>query len=514
MPSAIRINAGGNTFTASGSRQFIADTYYGGIDRTGFISSGDILNTTDDVLYRTERSATSFNYSIPVQNGTVNVVLHFAETWWGAPGRGTGGAGKRMFNVDIEGSRKLTNYDIYAKAGGAMKAMQETIPITVTDGMLNINFLSGSADMPQVSAIEVLPQTGVVNSAPVLAAIGNKSVTLGQTLSFTASATDADAGQAKTFLLVSAPTGATINAATGVFTWKPATAGIFTFTVKVTDDGSPALSDEKQLTVTVTDATPPSTVRINSGGPAASTAIGDFAADAYSTGATGTYSTSSDVLYQTYRRSSTVGGSFGYSIPVANGTYTVKLHFAEIYHTAAGKRKFNVTAEGAAWLSNYDIFAAAGASKRAVTAIKTVTVSDGFLTLNFASLIDRACVSAIQVLPQTASLAAVATAELSAGDASGDLVNKEEEKASLMVYPNPNPGDKVVIEMSDFGKNEEATLVLYDVRGRAIQTKTVVADENGFIHTNMLFNSILSRGVYMITATSETTKVSAKLVVW
>jgi hypothetical protein len=61
VTNAARINSGGVAFTASGNRQFVADTYFGGTDRTFSISGGDILNTTDDVLYRTERSAPSFN---------------------------------------------------------------------------------------------------------------------------------------------------------------------------------------------------------------------------------------------------------------------------------------------------------------------------------------------------------------------------------------------------------------------------------------------------------------------
>jgi hypothetical protein len=56
----------------------------------------------------------------------------------------------------MEGSRKLTNYDIFAAAGGALRANQITFPVTVTDGLLNIDFLTGAADQPRVSAIEVV----------------------------------------------------------------------------------------------------------------------------------------------------------------------------------------------------------------------------------------------------------------------------------------------------------------------------------------------------------------------
>jgi len=152
----IRINAGGADFTTATKKLFIADKYYAGIDRTSSIASGDILNTTNDVFYRSGRCSPSFSYNIPVANGNVDVILHFAEIYYGAPGK-NGGKGSRQFHVNMEGSRKLTNFDIFAAAGGAMRAYQQTFPVTVTDGVLNIDFLSGAADLPRVSAIEVLP---------------------------------------------------------------------------------------------------------------------------------------------------------------------------------------------------------------------------------------------------------------------------------------------------------------------------------------------------------------------
>ncbi|HYE13182.1 MAG TPA: DNA/RNA non-specific endonuclease, partial [Pyrinomonadaceae bacterium] len=94
-----------------------------------------------------------------------------------------------------------------------------------------------------------------VNQAPVLSAIADQTVIVGGTLVFAASATDGDApAQALTYSLVGAPAGASINSSTGVVTWAPtlAQAGqVHTFGVRVTDDGSPALSDEKAVRVGV-----------------------------------------------------------------------------------------------------------------------------------------------------------------------------------------------------------------------------------------------------------------------
>ena len=105
---------------------------------------------------------------------------------------------------------------------------------------------------------------GDVNVAPVLAAIGNQSVNEGATLSFTASATDADLpAQSLTFSLdaASLALGMTIDANTGVFSWTPSEAqGGLTpsVTITVTDNGTGNLVDSETFTITVGDVnTPP-----------------------------------------------------------------------------------------------------------------------------------------------------------------------------------------------------------------------------------------------------------------
>lgn len=95
--------------------------------------------------------------------------------------------------------------------------------------------------------VAVSPATPT-NTPPVLASIAAQSATTGQTLTFTASATDADNDTLSYFLDPTAPTGATINATSGVFTWTPTTAGNFAFPVLVTDGTDSAFQN---VTVTV-----------------------------------------------------------------------------------------------------------------------------------------------------------------------------------------------------------------------------------------------------------------------
>jgi len=96
--------------------------------------------------------------------------------------------------------------------------------------------------------------TTVVNHAPVLDSIPNKTVQLPNTLKFKATASDVDTMQTRTFSLINAPAGAAINASTGLFTWTPAATGTYYATIRVTDNGSPALYDEQTFTIKVKPA--------------------------------------------------------------------------------------------------------------------------------------------------------------------------------------------------------------------------------------------------------------------
>ena len=85
----------------------------------------------------------------------------------------------------------------------------------------------------------------VIVYAPTLASIANRTVNVGQTIGFTASATDNDPTRTLTFSLVGAPGAATIGAASGVFSWRPGVAyanTTNTIVVKVSDNSNPAVT--------------------------------------------------------------------------------------------------------------------------------------------------------------------------------------------------------------------------------------------------------------------------------
>ncbi len=97
----------------------------------------------------------------------------------------------------------------------------------------------------------------VANSAPALAAVADLYAYPGEMIAFTATATDAESAfQTLTFSLdPGAPAGATISTNGNLFWVIPAsmTSGAVNATIRVTDDGSPALDDAGTFTLSISD---------------------------------------------------------------------------------------------------------------------------------------------------------------------------------------------------------------------------------------------------------------------
>jgi hypothetical protein len=93
-------------------------------------------------------------------------------------------------------------------------------------------------------------------------------------------------------------------------------------------------------------------------------------------------------------------GAFAYALAVPNGTYTVRLGFAELYVTAAGQRLFDIAVQGQKLETAFDIFGTAGAMNTAVVRSYPATVTDGKLSLEFQlGSIQNPKVNTIEVIP-------------------------------------------------------------------------------------------------------------------
>lgn len=109
-----------------------------------------IANTEIPSVYRSERfGMTRFVRRIP--NGNYLVKLHFAVTY-----EGIEGPRQCVFSFDVEG-RAFKDFDLFVRAGGALNAYVESIPVAIRDGDLEIKF-TGLAGNPTISAIEIVPQ--------------------------------------------------------------------------------------------------------------------------------------------------------------------------------------------------------------------------------------------------------------------------------------------------------------------------------------------------------------------
>ncbi|MDC6352790.1 PQQ-dependent sugar dehydrogenase, partial [Zeaxanthinibacter sp. PT1] len=158
----IRINPGGPQIIIDGNT-FSPDQYSTG--GSTYSNSVAISNTSDDVLYQTERYGSNFSYNIPVpQNGAYDFKLHFAEIYFGV-GNNPGGAGSRVFNVSIEGNQLISNLDIYAEAGPATALIKEFSDIAVNDGVATIQFNS-VIENAKISGIEVLARGSASDNEP------------------------------------------------------------------------------------------------------------------------------------------------------------------------------------------------------------------------------------------------------------------------------------------------------------------------------------------------------------
>jgi hypothetical protein len=140
----VRVNAGGPAYTDPAQQVWNADV--GATGGRTFSTTAAIANTATPVLYQSERSGMSA-YRFTVPNGTYSVTLKFAEIWFTLPGQ-------RVFNVSINGTRVLTNFDIVSQAGGPKIAVDKQFTVPVTTGQISIDF-QGVADEPKISAIQI-----------------------------------------------------------------------------------------------------------------------------------------------------------------------------------------------------------------------------------------------------------------------------------------------------------------------------------------------------------------------
>ncbi|HZT78163.1 MAG TPA: malectin domain-containing carbohydrate-binding protein [Vicinamibacterales bacterium] len=233
----LRINAGGPAYTDGTGSIWTADAAFSGGTKAS--TTAAIAGTSDPTLYQTERYGT-FSYNIPVPNGKYTVTLLFAEIYWTS-------AGKRVFDVNVEGQLAIQALDIFA-AVGANTALVRSVTTTVSDGVLNLNFIS-TVDNAKVSAIRVTAGWPA-NQPPVVSAGTDQSIMLpANSVTLTGTATDdglpsPPAALTYGWSLVSGPGAVTFSAPTSLVTTATfATVGTYTLRLAVSDSALTTTAD-------------------------------------------------------------------------------------------------------------------------------------------------------------------------------------------------------------------------------------------------------------------------------
>lgn len=131
----------------------------------------------------------------------------------------------------------------------------------------------------------------------------------------------------------------------------------------------------------------PTSYMINCGGSAivAGTLWGgdDFFSSGGTYGVTDSVAGSSNnPMYQSERYGIVAEGNLKYDLPLQQGSYLVRLHFAELFYTAVGARIFDIRVEGTDAVTDLDLIAVAGYLQAHVIELRVV-LTDDELNLRF-----------------------------------------------------------------------------------------------------------------------------------
>lgn len=332
-----------------------------------------------------------------------------------------------------------------------------------------LNGGSESDDSGEVAATPTCVPPPVPSSITALA--GNTQVTLNWNSSFTATAYNV-----KRASVAAGPYTTLTTIATTRYT-NTALANGTAYYYKISalntcgeSANSPALG--------ATPSAPSASYRVNSGGPA----VGAFASDgsysgggAYTNGNTidtnGLVNPAPTSAYQTERYN-----NFSYTFTglTAGANYTVRLHFAEIYFASTGARVFNVSINSSQVLTNFDIYAAAGAKNKAVVREFVIPANgSGQLIIQYSNVTDNAKSSAIEIL-STAAAPVITTQPV------GQTVNVGDAATFIAAATGvPSPAYQWSKNGTNLTGQTSATLTLSNAQLSDQGTYSVVASNSG-----------------------------------
>ena len=309
-PTAIRIGAGATTsYTDSAGNTWTADQFFSG--GTVYKTGNSITGTQAPKVYQSERygGASSFQYNIPVANGAYSVNLDFAETYVTGPGQ-------RLFGASINGTQVLSNFDIYATAGGMNRAVVKTFTASVTNGTLNITFIPGSIQNPKVDGIEVLQGSGgpPPDTTPPSVPTGLTATAVSTSqvnLSWTASTDPDNTGSQISYKVYrnGSQVGGTSAGITSYSDSNLSPSTTYSYTVSAYDPAGNSSAQSVSASATTSGAPPPDTTPPSVPTGLTATAASSSQVNLSWTASTDPDNTSSQISYKVYRNGSQVGGT-------------------------------------------------------------------------------------------------------------------------------------------------------------------------------------------------------------
>jgi hypothetical protein len=374
-----------------------------------FHSTNSIAPTQEvvDMAYAAQATATWFNVVVPT-SGNYTLTVRYAYASGLFPG-----VTDRPEGISVNGV--VITSDMHFPITGNFETFENssiTVPLNAgknTVQMFNIASASISrADALTITAAGSTSCGGVPSASGGLTASAVSSTQVN--LSWTASTAPAGCAVGSYNLFRSTTAGFTPSSSNQIMSGVTATTfndttavcnTTYHYAVEAVDsDGASAPSTQASAT---TSACPTSSgVQINCGGPA----VSPFLADAdFSGGGTinhantinlsGVTNPAPAAVYQTART-----GNFSYTFSgfTAGSSHTIRLHFAETFFSTAGSRSFNVSINGTQVLTNFDVFAAAGAQNKAIIEQFTENASStGNYVITFTSVVNQSLVSGIEI---------------------------------------------------------------------------------------------------------------------
>lgn len=405
-------------------------------------------------LFQTERFDRVGNgdmtWSFDVTPGDLfEVRLYFAETFDEVDSPGI-----RIFDVEIDGTVVLDDYDVFAEVG-ANAGIVEVFSVTSLTSTIEITFRNEQQN-PAIKGIEIVgaPVGTLSTSAPALSFV---DVVAGQTSSQVITLTNAEPMGGSDITLDPAAAAITPDTAfTASFeqaspiilapgettditvNFAPVTGGLFAGALQLFHSGinSPIvvdLSGEARF-----GAAGEVFYRVNAGGltitdtPNWESDTG-FAPSPYLTNTStnsGVVTTSEtidlthpsvpvgtpEIIFQAERFDLAEGGEMTWEFPVVNGDYEVRLYLSENFSgtQGVGLRQFDVDIEGVTVLDDYDTFAEVGGYTGIVKTF-IVNITDGVIDIDFLHELENPSIKAFEIVGEPVRLLESSTSALDFG---------------------------------------------------------------------------------------------------